>query len=281
MSRAEDFSDNFLFKAKPLDAGYNRIISRGEKGLKHLEFGLLHLEYGRWSGETEDCEVVLDVHCGTVSVDITSRADSPVYSRIGRRTDVFDGLPTAVYLPPDATYTVTVVDGPAEIAVFSALAPNHRAKPVVVCPNDISPQSVGRDNWRRDVFPVVADDAAAAKLILMETLIPPGNWSSVPPGKHDAFNPPKEVPMEEVCYFRVSPTQGFGVIRIYTGPNDPGPMDEVYIIEDGDTAVIPRGYHIVGAAPGYSLHSTCVLAGDIRKPGAVAHDPRHAWIDGE
>jgi len=55
-------------------------------------------------------------------------------------------------------------------------------------------------------------------------------------------------------------------------------MDEVYIVEQGDTVVIPRGYHPVGAAPGYSLNYTWAMAGEIRKPGASFDDPRHAWL---
>ena len=34
----------------------------------------------------------------------------------------------------------------------------------------------------------------------------------------------------------------------------------------------------VGAAPGYELHYTWVLAGEERRYGAWADDPRHAWV---
>lgn len=246
MSRAEDFSDNFLFKSRPLDEGYNRIVARGEKSLKYVEFGLLYLESGEWTGNTGECEQALDIHRGTVSVS----AGDLTCGRLGGRGSVFDGPPAAVYIPPDTSYKLAVIEGPVEIAVSSALASGHREKPVVIQPRN-----------RRDL-PLIGGNVDAARLIVTETIISPGSWSV--PHKHDAFNPPSEMPMEEVCLFRIDPPQGFGVIRIYTGPNDPGPMDEVYVIEDGDFVVIPRGTHVVGASPGSSVHSTCALAGDRR-----------------
>lgn len=248
MSRAEDFSDNFLFKAGPLDEGYNRIIARGEKSLKYLEFGILYLESGEWTGKTGDCEQALDIHRGVVFVS----ADGVSCSRLGGRMSVLYGPPSAVYLPPGTAYTLKVLEGPVEIEVFSALAAGYKEKPVIVPPRD-----------RRDL-PIIGGNVDAARLIVAETLIQPGSWSA--PHKHDAFNPPNEMPMEEICLFRVDPPHGFGVIRIYTGPNDPGPMDEIYVIEDGDTAVIPRGTHVIGAAPGSSVHVTCAMAGEIRRP---------------
>ncbi len=261
MSRAEDFSDNLLFKARPLDEGYNRIVARGEKGLKHLEFGILHLESGEWSGETGDCGQALDIHSGVIRLTTPEAA----WKRLGERPSVFGGPSTAVYLPPHVSYTIGIVEGPVRIAIASAPAPGHDAEPTVIGPEDVAGTRV------------IANNVPAAKLIVSESVLSPGSWSSA--HKHDALNPPREVPLEEVCHFRVSPPQGFGVIRIYTGPNDPGPMDEVYVIEDGDTVVIPRGYHIIGAAPGSTVHCTYALAGDFRIPGAIIPDAVHGSIE--
>lgn len=258
MSRAEDFSDNLLLKSKPFDEGYNRVISRGEKGLKHLDFGMLYLTSGEWSGDTGDCEQALDIHQGVISLETRGMTRT----RLGGRESVFDGPPTAIYLPPGTPYAIRVAEGPVEIAVSSALAAGHATEPIVV--EDVATESAGRDNWRSEMYEVVARNVEAAKLIVIEIVTPSGNWSSPVPHKHDAFNPPRELAMEEICYFRVDPSPGFGVIRIYTEPNDPGPMDEVYVIEDGDMVVIPRGYHIFGGAPGCSLHATSILAGDRR-----------------
>jgi 5-deoxy-glucuronate isomerase len=176
-----------------------------------------------------------------------------------------------VYLPPDTDYRVDVVDGPAEIAVVSALAPAFAGEARAYRSGDVPGSPVGSGCTAREAWGILEKDAPASRLIFGEVLLPPGRWGSA--HKHDAFNPPHEAPYEEVCHFWVSPAQGFGVIRIYTGPNDPGPMDEVYVIQDRDTVVIPRGYHTIAAGPGCTVHCTYALAGDFRLPGAVSFDP--------
>jgi 5-deoxy-glucuronate isomerase len=87
-----------------------------------------------------------------------------------------------------------------------------------------------------------------------------------------------ESPYEEVYFFKIKPSQGFGLQRIYTAPDDEDPFDLVYVVEDGDTVVIPRGYHPVVAAPGYELYYLWILAGEERRYGAWSDDPRHSWI---
>ena len=57
--------------------------------------------------------------------------------------------------------------------------------------------------------------------------------------KHDRFDAPSEVPMEEVYYFQVEPRQGFGFMRVYTDPADPDPFDYAYPVEHGDTVLPP------------------------------------------
>lgn len=273
MSRVEECHDNHLIKANPPVEGYTQIVKRGEMGLKHLEFGILRLESGEWSGDTGKCEQALDIYSGAISIETSSGN----YQHLGKRAGVFDGPPTVVYLPPKTSYRIRVEDGPVEIGIFSAVAPDSQGKAQVVA--DITKASIGRDNWRRDVYGILETDAPAAKLILGETLVPPGNWACVPPHKHDAFNPPAEAPYDEIWHLKVNPPQGFGIVRIYTGPNDPGPMEEIYVVEDGDTVAIPRGYHLFGAGPGYAVNCTYALAGEVRIPGAVSHDPRHAWVE--
>ncbi|MDH7480710.1 MAG: 5-deoxy-glucuronate isomerase [Armatimonadota bacterium] len=274
MSRSEQCTENLLIKAKTISEGYTKIIGRGEKGLKHLEFGRLWLTSGEWSSDSKDCEVVLDIYSGVVSLE-TNAAN---FERLGNRKNVFEGPATVIYLPPQTPYRLSVIEGPADIAVFSAAAASSEANVTIIRPEDNIVTTPGKDNWLRHVYTAIGNNLPATKIIFGETVNPPGNWSSYPPHKHDAFVPPNEVPLEEIYYFQLNPSQGFGIIRIYTEPNDPGPMDEVYVVENGDTVVIPRGYHPVAAAPGYTLHYTWAMAGDIRKPGALSDDPRHAWV---
>src|SRR5579885_2929818 len=150
--------------------------------------------------------------------------------------------------------------------------------PAHIPPTGAMKNSVGKDNWSRTVYTHIGNNLAAAHLICGETINRPGGWSSCPPHKHDRFAPPSEVPMEEAYYFLVEPRQGFGFMRVYTDPADPDPFDHAYAVENGDTVLIPRGYHPVVACPGYTLNYTWVLAGEGRTYGAWSDDPKHAWI---
>jgi 5-deoxy-glucuronate isomerase len=70
-----------------------------------------------------------------------------------------------------------------------------------------------------------------------------------PPDKHDTQAPPREVKLEEVHYFDVDPSEGFGVQVRYDGGGE-----ERFTVRSGDIAAIRTGYHPVVAAPGYRLY---------------------------
>jgi 5-deoxy-glucuronate isomerase len=115
----------------------------------------------------------------------------------------------------------------------------------------------------------------AKKLLVGETYNIPGGWSSYPPHKHDVYSPGEEVCLEEIYHFRIDPPQGFGFQRIYSPERD---LDEAYSIENGDTVIIPCGYHPVAAAPGYTLYYLWGLAGEKREM-RPREDPGHAWVN--
>lgn len=144
--------------------------------------------------------------------------------------------------------------------------------------SDVTTVTAGKANWQRTVHTALGEKFPADRLLAGETLNPPGNWSSYPPHKHDRRSLPSEIPMEEVYFFRVDPPQGFGFIWTYTAEDDQNGFSDVFVVHDGDTVLLPKGYHPVVAAPGYKLHYTWVLAGEERRYGAWADDPRHSWV---
>ncbi len=267
---------SLLIKSLPLTPGYTPIAS-----LKYLTFGRLHLTEGSrsYSAKSEESEVVLDFYSGRCRIRASHKSPWVTFDAIGRR-DAFDGAPWMLYLPPESEYTVECPDGEAVIVLFTAAAQPTGERATMVPPEGAVVKQVGKDNWTRTVYTSVGEQVRAARLIVGETVNPPGNWSSSPPHKHDRYNPPNEAPMEEIYHFQVHPRQGFGFMRVYTGPDDAQPFDETFVVEDGDTVLIPRGYHPVVAAPGYTLHYTWALAGEERRYGAWSDDPRHAWIKG-
>lgn len=237
---------------------------------------LIRLDVARLdAGETEtfvrdDEELFIVVQSGVVEVVV----DGQPLGRAGGRPSVFEAPGHAVYAPPAATVALTAGDGPVELAVCSAPLEEggHAAAARIVQPVDQRIADVGTGNWARSVRTMLGPEHPAGRLLVGETINPAGNWSSYPPHKHDTHEPPREVQLEEVYYFKIEPTHGFGVQIEYDDEHT-----DCFVVHDGDTATIKSGYHPVVAAPGYRLYYLWVMAGRGREMAPYL-DPRHAWV---
>ncbi len=265
-----------LIKSNP-HGKYIEIVPAGT--MRFLDFSRLRLQKGeRHPGTTGERECVLDIFSGTISVTLErSGGQKQTYSQVGGRAEVFSGPPVMLYIPPQSTYEITAASEAIDVGIFTAPS-KAAAPPALLDGSAVVARQVGRGNWQRTVYSALAENVPAERLLAGETLNPPGNWSSYPPHKHDRRNPPQEAVLEEIYFFRVKPAQGYGFIWTYSAPGDPEGFSTVFVVEDGDTVLLPRGYHPVVAAPGYQLHYTWVLAGEERRYGAWADDPRHAWV---
>ncbi len=248
--------------------GYTHLVGPNNTDLGCLEFGLVSLgDAESWEQGFPGREAVLVVLGGTCDFEVGGRS----WPQIGQRSDVFDGPPSCVYVPPGQAFRVRG-RGEAEIAVCLAQTCDGR-EAALIEPDAVGIRHVGEGSFRRDIHDIATMDGAVThRLLVGETYNPPGLWSSYPPHKHDVHEPPAESRLEEVYHFRVKPPQGFGVQRVY-GEG----FDEAYAVQDRDTVTIPKGYHPVVAAPGYQLYYLWMLAGDER----IMHpreDPAHAWI---
>ncbi len=266
---------NRHIKAEP-EVSYQRIVPSGM--LRFLDFARLRLpQSAQHFGETGSREAVLDLFSGTATVSIrTADGKNQTFAPIGARPDVFSGPPVMVYIPPQARFEIRATS-PVDVGIFTAPS-ETLIEPALLEGPSVTAKTVGRDNWQRKVYSALDQNVPAERLLAGETLNPPGNWSSYPPHKHDRSNPPQEAVLEEIYFFRVKPAQGYGFIWTYTAPDDEDGFSNVFVVEDGDTVLLPKGYHPVVAAPGYELHYTWVLAGEERRYGAWADDPRHAWV---
>lgn len=267
-------------KSPAYQAGYTPIASPETAPLRWITFGRLVLNAGQrqYEASTGSSELVFDLFSGRVSVEVRGASGTQSF-QLGERADAFSGSPSMLYIPAGCEYRVDAGGGEAVASLFYSPAPAGGVAQHVT-PAEALVKDVGRDNWTRKVMTSVSENVPAHSLIVGETVNPAGNWSSAPPHKHDRSRPPHEAVMEEVYYFQLKPSQGFGFMRVYSGADDPEPFDEAFVVEDGDTILIPRGYHPVVAGPGYQLHYTWALAGEERRYGAWADDPRHAWVKG-
>jgi 5-deoxy-glucuronate isomerase len=258
-------------------AGYTPIVKPGT--MRFLDFARLQLAKAQhYSGSTGEREYVMDIFAGKASLTVAGpNGGTKNFTGIGGRASVFAGAPIMIYIPPKCSYAVSADSQSLDIGLFSA-ASHAELQPTVLQGSQVAKSEAGRDNWRRTVYSALGENVPAERLIAGETLNPPGNWSSYPPHKHDQSNPPQEAVLEEIYFFRIDPPQGFGLMWTYTAPGDPEGFSTVFKIEDGDTVLLPKGYHPVVAAPGYQVHYTWVLAGEERRYGAWSDDPDHAWV---
>jgi 5-deoxy-glucuronate isomerase len=246
--------------------GYEPIIKDNDL-LEYIhEFGILILHDDTYENHTGSCEAVLHIIEGSCTVT----ANGERYEQVGQRENPFNGRPGAVFLPAGTTYSIQAQF--VEIAITYARAVPG-GKPIVIPDTSLSPNEVGKDNWQRTVTMIAPPDFPSQKLILGETINPPGNWSGVPTHKHDTDIPGQESLHEELYYFRADRPGGWGLERIY----DKGEMDEMVLLQDRVVTIMPRGYHTVSSAPGYTLYYAFVIAGP-SKPLLVTLDPDQAWI---
>jgi len=253
--------------------GYNEVIG-DSSGLDLIRFGTIKLEKGEKvdleSGEYELALVLFSGKCDVVCGEYK-------FQNIGKRNGVFAGKPTTVYIPRDSKYSVSAVgEGLLDIGVCKVKA-DKKYTPFVVYPEDVITEHRGALNWQRDVNDIITTkyEGKVDRIVLGETYGYPGQWSSYPSHKHDVDNPPYEVNMEEVYHFRVNPSQGFGVQIMY---NDDFTLNESYIIRNGDSVAIKKGYHPVAAAPGYQIYYLWVMAGNTGRVLTPCDDPKHAWV---
>jgi 5-deoxy-glucuronate isomerase len=218
------------------------------------------------SGEDEICLVPL-----LGSANVESHGETWTINRPGT---VFDGKPTALYLPRESSLTI-VADGDCEIGITGSRATTS-FPPRLIEPDDIDVEIRGAGNAARQINHIIKPDFLADTLLVVEVFTPSGNWSSFPPHKHDVSNMPAESDLEEIYYYRIDPPDGFGLQRLYTAD---GSFDHAWVIKDGDLLLVPEGYHAFAIAHGYTGYYLNILAGNESiRTMQPSDDPAYAWV---
>jgi 5-deoxy-glucuronate isomerase len=222
----------------------------------------------RLKGDTADRELGLVLLGGKCSV-LSSRGE---WKSIGRRPNVFAGMPYALYLPVLTDYTITA-ETECDLA-FCFCRAEEEHPPALITPEDIEVEIRGAGNATRQINKIIRPEFAAHRLLVVEVYTPSGNWSSYPPHKHDVHNPPGEVDLEEIYYYRIDRPEGYAVQKVYTPDRR---LDETITVRDGEMVLVPEGYHPVVAAHGYNVYYLNALAGSARSM-AASDDPDFVWV---
>jgi 5-deoxy-glucuronate isomerase len=243
-------------------------VTRERANWKTIRFCVRRLIAGQyWQSKTGDEEAALVLLGGRAVVDW---GGGP--KEVGGRKNVFGGFPHAVYLPCGIPFEISAV---TDCEFADGRTPSSaRLSPRIIGPTDCREEIRGGGNYTRQIVDLIRPEFPADKLLICEVYTPSGNWSSYPPHKHDVHNPPQEVDLDEIYYYRVNRPEGYAFQRLYDAA---GTRDETLTLTDGDLVLIKDGYHPVVAAPGYDVYYLNVLAGSARSM-AASDDPRYAHL---
>lgn len=244
-------------------------------GFRDLRMQVRRLRQGgTWKAETGECEALLVLLGGSVSV----KASCGAWDRVGERHNVFAGMPSALYLPRETSFQLRALAERTEFALAEAPA-KECLKPKLVSPGEVAVELRGGGNATRQINAILPPGSPCERLVCVEVYTPSGNWSSYPPHKHDVHRVGSrgellEADLEEIYFYKISAPEGFALQRVYT---DDGRLDEVLVASDNDVVLVPEGYHPVVAAPGYHCYYLNFLAGSAQSL-AAADDPRYSWV---
>ncbi|MCL6429607.1 MAG: 5-deoxy-glucuronate isomerase [Anaerolineae bacterium] len=247
--------------------GYNRLAGPGDAGLRHLELGIARIPRDEELVlSTDGREAVLVVLSGACTVRIGEESWGLA------RASVFAEPARAAYIPRHREYTLAATK-PTDMAILMAPA-GADYLPRLITSDQVEEHTEGAGRFTRRVATIVGPEFPCSRLLVGETFIEPGEWSSYPPHKHDEDRYPDEVRLESVAFYQIDPPQGFALQYLYNADRS---IDEAHVVRNEQAFVAAVGYHPVAGAPGYSIHYLWGMAGD----GHVMRsslDPDHAWV---
>jgi len=261
---------------RPSDQGseYHR-LSPERAGWELLHFGARRLRgNARWDHSVGENEMVLVLLGGRCHL----RSNRHEWLDVGRRPDVFSGMPYALYLPRNSELSVEATGESLDLAyAWCATDQDHPAK--LITPEQIFVEIRGGGNATRQINDILPPGFDCHRLVAVEVYTPSGNWSSYPPHKHDEHRVDAsgnliEADLEEVYFYKIDRPEGYAYQRIYTAD---GRYDELMLARNDDLILSPEGYHPVVSAHGYTSYYLNFLAGSAQSL-ASTYDPQFAWI---
>lgn len=244
-------------------------------GWQLLHFSARRLSLGQdWEFDTAGNELALVVLGGVCQVS-SNHGD---WENVGRRVNVFSGMPYCLYLPRHTRFRVEAASQQLDIAC--GWCPTNQDHPAqLVTPAQVPVEIRGGDNFTRQINNLIPPGFDCHRLVVVEVYTPSGNWSSYPGHKHDRhiFGPDGqllEADLEEIYFYKIDKPQGYAYQRVY---NDDRSLDELIVVRDSHAVLVPEGYHPVVSPPGYTTYYLNFLAGSAQVLTA-RDDPEHAWV---
>lgn len=244
-------------------------------GWERLHFAARRMRRGEtWQHDTGDSEMAIVLLGGVCAV----RSNRGQWPQVGRRPDVFHGMPCTLYLPRGTSFTLEALSEEADLAYgWCRVESDHPS--ALVRPEQVEVEIRGGGNATRQINNMIPPGFDCERLVVVEVYTPSGNWSSYPPHKHDEHRVDAqgnllEADLEEIYFYKIDRPEGYAIQQVYTADRR---LDEVIVARDSDLVLVPEGYHPVVSAHGYTTYYLNFLAGSAQSL-ANSDDPAHAWI---
>jgi 5-deoxy-glucuronate isomerase len=246
---------------KTIRTGWNQIID-GE--LDNMDMGVLQLAPGEtYSLQTQDREYAIVLIQGECQAELPGAQTA----WLGPRADPFRDMPHGIFISREETVGF-LARAESLLGIASSPAQQKLANSIIT-PDRVDAGIRGADNWTREVRKICWSDNTQGNLLLAsETITPSGNWSTVPPHRHQYDVPGEEAQYEEIYFFRFSHPHGYGLTWQF---DDEGGMDQAFSLKTNDAVYHNVGYHPVVCSPGTTLYQLTFMAGPRRISKARIH----------
>ena len=250
-------------------------VTAAEAGWEFLNMEACRLNKGqRYDGRTGDYEYAHVILGGVCNV----RTSKGEWANVGRRPDVFSGMPYAVYLSRHTDFEIEALTDGLEIA--TCWVPTDEDHPAQLITPQMSQIEIrGGANATRQINSIIPPGFDCHRIVCVEVYTPSGNWSSYPPHKHDVHRVDEngnllEADLEEIYFYKIDRPNGYAYQRVY---NDVRSIDSLMMAQQHDMVLVPEGYHPVVSAHGYTTYYLNFLAGSAQSL-ANSDDPTYAWV---
>ncbi len=241
---------------------YTSIVEiNGKNSEMKLDFGILKLQ----TGTTYRCNLSLERAFLLITGEISFIWDNQEY--IARRNSCFDENPITLHVAQSVEVVIYAIED-SEICIERCVN-NKNFKSKLYLMEDNKTNIFGKDvlnNTSKRVVRTVFDGEIApeSNMVIGEVINYPGRWSSYPPHHH---------PQPEIYYYKMLPSQGFGVSIL---------NDDAFVVRDGDSSLIkPNKTHSQVAAPGYAMYYIWMiphLDNDRWLPTTRYYNEEHKWL---
>lgn len=245
-----------LFRNVSKSEGYSLLFSGSNTHLKDLKLGRLrlpHKGYTYTDSTSKSEELLIHILVGECDIHVKHGKTEKTFKKVGQRNNIFAGLPHAVLIGPDTEYKITSASSSCDISIPSIQLPDARPyDSLLIRGDDVPVYSIGEANYKREVRVLLGGEGPSIRLRAGETINPPGSWSSWPRHSFD-HQPELANQFEEIFLYFTKPRSGYAlqpVIGKYVTGDD---VDEVWMVRNGDAAIVPLGDHPVVASPDTTL----------------------------